>query len=137
MKPAIEQFRHWLPPLGAAVCLLLVGRMIYFGLTSPQSSLGAVAGPGAFLLVLAGGLYRRWNWARWIAAILCFLMGVFCFVFLVSRFSPPGIFGTADAPAVERPSLAVTFVLLLPPSVLLPIIAHLLRPPPKQPDTPG
>lgn len=102
--------------------------MIFVGLNSPQASLGSVAWLGAGLLVLACGLFRRRNWARWIAAVLCFLAGVLCLVLLVTRFFPPGLFGSSDAPIVERPSLVVTLAWLLPPSLMLPVVAHLLRP---------
>jgi len=103
--------------------------MIFWVLKSPQATLAAATWPGIFLLALAYGLFRRANWARWIAALLCFLAGVFCFVLLVSRFFPPGLFGRDGATAVvERPSLGATLAWLLPPSLLLPTIAHLLRP---------
>lgn len=133
MKPSLEQLRHWLPPLAAASCLALAGCIIFVGLNSPQATLGSVAWPGTFLLALAYGLLRRANWARWIAAVLCFLAGVFCFVLLVSRFFPPGIFGRDGATTVvERPTMVVTLAWFLPPSFLLPTIAHLLRPARKQ-----
>jgi membrane-bound ClpP family serine protease len=124
-----ENVSHWLPRVVGGIFVLLAGRIIFVGLTSPHASLGTAAWPSAVLLVLAFGLFRRANWARWIAAVGLFLAGVFCFALLVSRFFPPGIFGRDGATNfVERPSLAMTIVWLLPPSLLLPAIAHLLRP---------
>lgn len=128
MPQLLARLRHWLPPLGAAACLLLVGRVVYVGLTSPRPNMSAMGWIGAFLLVLAYGLYRRARWARWIAAILCCLLGTMCFILLITRFFPPGIFGSRDAPLVERPSLAVTLLLLIPSTVLLLVIGWLLTP---------
>lgn len=128
MKQYLALARHWLPPLGAFTCLLLVVRVLYVGLTSTHSSLSTSAWIGAFLLVLAFGLYRRMNWARWLAAALCLLLGALILVLLISRFFPPGIFGSSDAPIVERPSIAVTFLLLTPPVLLLPLMAWLFMP---------
>ena len=128
MKQYLALPRQWLPPLGAVVCLLLVGRLILVGLTAPQPNLSAMGWIGAFLLVLAFGLYRRAKWARWIAATGCFLLGALCLVMLVTRFFPPGIFGSIDAPIIERPSLAVTLLWLIPPVLLLPVIGYLLMP---------
>lgn len=128
MKQYLALARQWLPPLGAVVCLLLVGRLILVGLTAPQPNLSAMGWIGAFLLVLAFGLYRRAKWARWIAATLCFMLGALSLVMLITRFFPPGIFGSSYAPIVERPSIAVTFLWLTPPVLLLPLIAYLLLP---------
>lgn len=128
MKQYFALARLWLPPLGAFSCLLLMVRVLYVGLTSAHSSLSTGAWIGAFLLVLAFGLYRRMTWARWIAATLCFMLGALSLVLLITRFFPPGIFGSTDAPIVERPSFAVTFLLLAPPVLLLPLIAYLLMP---------
>lgn len=83
---------------------------------------------GAFLLILAHGLYRRAKWARWIAATLCFMLGALSLVLLITRFFPPGIFGSSDASFVERPTIAVTLLWLAPPVLLLPVIACLLLP---------
>lgn len=130
MKLFLAQARHWAPPLGAVTCLLLVGRLIHVGLTAPRPNLSAMGWMGAFLLVLAYGLYRRMNWARWIAATGCFMLGALSLVMLVTRFYPPGLFGSSDAPIVERPSMAMTLLLLLPPAILLPLIAYLLTPGP-------
>lgn len=128
MKQYLALARQWLPPLGAVTCLLLVGRVIFVGLTAPQPNLSAMRWIGAFLLVLAYGLYRRAKWARWMAATGCFLLGALSLVMLVTRFFPPGIFGSTDAPIVERPSLAITLLWLIPPVLLLPVIAYLLLP---------
>lgn len=126
MKSFFAHIRQWLPLLGAVTCLLLVGRLIHVGLTASRPNLSAMGWIGAFLLVLAYGLYRRMNWARWIAATGCFMLGALSLVMLVTRFYPPGIFGSSDAPIVERPSMAMTLLLLLPPAILLPLIAYLL-----------
>jgi ABC-type Co2+ transport system permease subunit len=128
MKQYLALARHWLPPLGAFTCLLLVGRLIYVGLTAPQPNLSAMGWIGAFLLILAYGLYRRAKWARWIAATGCFLLGALSLVLLITRFFPPGLFGSSDAPFVERPSIVVTLLWLIPPVLLLPVIAYLLLP---------
>ena len=128
MKQLLGRIRHWLPLVGAVTCILLVVRVVYVGLTAPQPNLSAMGWIGAFLLVLAYGLYRRANWARWIAATGCFLLGALSLVMLITRFFPPGLFGSSDAPFVERPSLAVTFLWLIPPALLLPVIGYLLMP---------
>ena len=128
MSQLLARLRHWLPPLGAATCLLLVGRVVYVGLTSPEPNLSAMGWIGAFLLVLAYGLYRRASWAQWIAATLCCLLGTMCFILLITRFFPPGIFGSRDAPTVERPSMAMTLLMLVPSTVLSLVIGCLLLP---------
>ena len=128
MKQYLALARRWLPPVGALTCLLLVARVLYVGLTSAQANLSTSAWIGAFLLLLSFGLYRRMTWARWIAAALCLLLGALCLVFLIMRFFPPGLFGSTDAPIVERPSFAITFLLLVPPVLLLPLTAWLLLP---------
>lgn len=128
MKQYLDLARHWLPPLGAVTCLLLVGRLIYVGLTAPRPNLSAMGWVGAFLLILAYGLYRRAKWARWITATGCFFLGALSLVLLITRFFPPGLFGSSDAPFVERPSIVVTLLWLIPPVVLLPVIAYLLLP---------
>ena len=126
MKQYFAQVRLWLPLLGAVICLLLVGRLVYVGLTSPRPNLSAMGWIGAFLLVLSFGLYRRAKWARWIAATSCFMLGALSLVMLITRFYPPALFGSNYAPIVERPSMAMTLLLLLPPAILLPLIAYLL-----------
>lgn len=128
MPQILARIRYWLPPLGAATCLLLVGRLVYVGLTSPRPNLSAMGWIGAFLLVLSFGLYRQTKWARWIAATLCFMFGALSLVLLITRFFPPGIFGSSDAPIAERPSIAVTLFWLTPPAVLLPLFAYLFLP---------
>ncbi len=133
MKPSVEQLRHWLPPVVGGLFILLAGRILFVGLNSPRATLGSAVWPSAGLLVLAFGLFRRANWARLIGAVALFLAGVFCFVLIVSRFFPPGIFGRDGASTVvERPTMVATLAWFLPPAFLLPTIAHLLRPARKQ-----